>query len=82
MSGNVPISGNLRLRLGSADVLEWADTRANVVAQSARDDPFAVLGTDDRAKRAARPPGGWRGLLQLVRLSRLTYVAPTLLTAV
>jgi hypothetical protein len=104
MASNAPVPGNLRLRYGSADVFERADTRAKVIAQLAREDPFAVLGTegeyyqvrlpdgamgfiyahnvagtdmpltvneqlnaDDRAAEAARPPAGWRGLLQRLR---------------
>jgi hypothetical protein len=104
MASNAPVPGNLRLRYGSADVFERADNRAKVIAQLAREAPFAVLGTegeyyqvrlpdgavgfiyaqnvvgtdmpltvneqrnaDDRAAQAARPPGGWRGLLQRLR---------------
>ena len=104
MASPPPSPGNLRLRYGSADVFDRADTRAKVIAQLARSDPFTVLGTqdefyqvrlpdgavgfiwaqnvsgtdmpltvneqrdaDDRAALAARPPQGWRGLLQRLR---------------
>jgi hypothetical protein len=104
MTSNAPVPGNLKLRYGTADVFERADTRAKVIARLTRDDPFTVLGTegeyyqvrlpdgavgfiyaqnvvgtdmpltvneqrnaDDRAAEAARPPRGWRGLVERLR---------------
>jgi hypothetical protein len=104
MANPPPPPGNLSLRYGAADVFDRADTRAKVIAQLVRGEPFTVLGTegefyqvrlpdetvgfiwaqnvsgtdmpltaneqrdvDDRAALAARPPQGWRGLLQRLR---------------
>jgi Bacterial SH3 domain len=104
MASSSPTPGNLRLRYGSAAVLDRADTRAKMITQLAPHEPFTVLGTegefyqvrlpdgpvgfvyaqnvsgtdmpltgseqrdaDERAALAARPPRGWRGLLQRLR---------------
>jgi hypothetical protein len=57
MSSDAPLPGNLRLRYGSADVLERADARAKVIAQLARDDPFTVLGTEGEFYQVRLPDG-------------------------
>ena len=58
MASPPPSPGNLRLRYGSADVFERADTRAKVIAQLASDDLFAVLGTEGEFYQVQLPDGG------------------------
>ena len=57
MASPPPSPGNLRLRYGSADVFERADTRAKVIAQLASHDPFAVLGTEGEFYQVRLPDG-------------------------
>ena len=57
MASPPPSPGNLRLRYGSADVFERADTRAQVIAQLASHDPFTVLGTEGEYYQVRLPDG-------------------------
>jgi hypothetical protein len=52
-----PPPGNLSLRYGSADVFARADTRAPVITQLARGDPFTVLGTEGEFYHVRLPDG-------------------------
>lgn len=104
MASQPPTPSDVRLRYGSANVFDRADTRATVIGLLNPDDPFTVLGSegdfyqvslpdgargyiyaqnvigtdmpltateqqnaDDRAALAARPSGGWRGVLNRLR---------------
>ena len=62
MAGPPSPPGNLRLRYGSADVFDRADTRAKVIAQLAQGEPFSVLGTDGEFYQV-RLPGGAEGFI-------------------
>src|SRR5688572_23352000 len=57
MASHPPSPGSLRLRYGSADVFERADTRAKVIVQLAPDDPFTVLGTEGEFYQVQLPDG-------------------------
>src|SRR5687768_272811 len=57
MTSPSPSPGNLRLRYGSADVFEGADTKAKVIAQLRPDDPFTVLGTEGEFYQVRLPDG-------------------------
>ena len=113
MASQPPPPSNVRLRYGSANVFERADTRAKVIGLLRPSDQFAVLGTegefyhvslpdgalgfiyaqnvvgtdlpltvneqrnaDDRAALAARPAGGWRGMLHRLRRPSQPMAAP------
>jgi hypothetical protein len=57
MASPPPSPGNVRLRYGSADVFEQADTKAKIIAQLAPDDPFTVLGTEGEFYQVRLPDG-------------------------
>src|SRR5947207_10755764 len=57
MASPPPSPGNIRLRYGSADVFDRADTHAKVIAQVTPHDPFTVLGTEGEFYQVRLPDG-------------------------
>jgi hypothetical protein len=57
MASDSPAPSSLRLRYGSANVLERTDARAKVTVQLHPGDAFTVLGTEDEYYRIRLPDG-------------------------
>ena len=57
MASPPPSPGNLRLRYGTANVFDRADTHATVITTLAQGDPFTVLGTEGEFYHVRLPDG-------------------------